>query len=76
MTKHYFFVDESGHVTQEAGISDMVGPSRYLSMGGFLLNETELEAVDKKLDEIRELFKKKKNLHATELSHVQKNLLC
>lgn len=72
MTSYYFFVDESGHVTQQAGISDATGPSRYLSMGGFLLSMSQLEAVDKKLDAIREQFKKKKNLHATELSHVQK----
>lgn len=69
---YIFFVDESGNVTQESGISDEVGPSRYMSMGGFLVHESDLKSVGELLDELRDRFRKKKNLHATELSHVQK----
>jgi len=66
------FLDESGNVTQEAGISDEVGPSQYMSMGACLVREDELEAFSDLLEEIKGKFKKRKNLHATDLSHVQK----
>ncbi|MFV0384382.1 DUF3800 domain-containing protein [Paracoccus sp. (in: a-proteobacteria)] len=72
MTSYVFYADESGNVTQEPGISDEVGPSRYLSMGGCLIKKSELRATNDVLDRIREKFRKKNNLHATDLSHVQK----
>lgn len=72
MRQYKFLADESGHVTQEPGISDEIGPSRYLSMGGCLIESSRLQDLRKMLDQIRSKFKKSKNLHATDISHVQK----
>ncbi|WP_289041252.1 DUF3800 domain-containing protein [uncultured Aliiroseovarius sp.] len=72
MTNYTFFVDESGNVTPEAGISDEVGPSRYLSMGGCLVPDSEIPELEEVLNSVKDRFRKKKNLHATDLSHVQK----
>lgn len=72
MPKYFFFADESGHVTQEPGISDDIGSSRYLSMGGVLISENDVEAMRVLLDSVQKEFKKSKKVHATEISHVQK----
>ncbi|MCW2301680.1 hypothetical protein M2324_000059 [Rhodovulum sulfidophilum] len=67
-----FFADESGHVTQEPGISDEVGPSQYLCMGGALIPKARESEVAERFDEIQRKFKKKKFLHAADINHVQK----
>lgn len=72
MTEFLFYADESGHVTQDPGASDSSGPSRFLTFGGCLVRRAEVSAIDAALTELRAEFSKKKNLHATELSHVQK----
>ncbi|GHE02365.1 hypothetical protein GCM10008024_21530 [Allgaiera indica] len=75
MTSYVFLADESGNVTQEAGISDEVGPSRYLCMGGVLIPSDSLSEVHLALDGVARKFKKKNKLHATDISHVQKVFL-
>ena len=72
MPRFVFLADESGHVTQEPGLSDLIGPSQYLCMAGCLIDLAHCDSIRIALGNLRDEFRKSKNLHATELSHVQK----